>query len=237
MYSYKEIISLPVLSLYEGELLGVVDKLLFDKKLKKLVEITLVGEDGLKFSLQTKNIYRIGKNAITIKNNQCIELKVENENLITAPIGSKAYSIQGEFLGVIHNIIINEKFLTTQIELENQKSLNSNLVASSGKNTIISFNKTRNANIKQFFPHKQEEDVKIEENKIEQAPTSNEVKEKPNKQKTNFSSDFLLGRICTKDIFNFNNEILIKAHSTITKKNLKEVIKFGKIRELMLFSK
>ncbi|MCQ2564930.1 MAG: hypothetical protein MJ152_03655, partial [Clostridia bacterium] len=48
---------------------------------------------------------------------------------------------------------------------------------------------------------------------------------------------FLLGRIFTKDIFNFNNELLIKAHTIINKKHLKEVNKFGKLRELMLFSK
>ena len=40
-----------------------------------------------------------------------------------------------------------------------------------------------------------------------------------------------------KDIFNFNNELLIKAHSVINKKNLKEINKFGKLRELMLYSK
>lgn len=233
MYRYNEIISQPVLSLYEGELLGVVDKLLFDKKLKKLVALTLVGADGLKFSLSTKNIYRIGKNAITIKNNQCVELKTENSNLISAPIGSKAYSIQGEFLGVIENININEKFLTTQIELDNQVVLSSNLVASSSKNTIIFFNKNDNPNTKQFSPHKQAEaspKASVNQTSIK------ESEEKP-KQKINFSSDFLIGRICTKDIFNFNNEILIKAHSVITKKNIKELIKFGKIRELMLYSK
>ena len=51
------------------------------------------------------------------------------------------------------------------------------------------------------------------------------------------NANFLLGRICTKDIFNFNNELLIKAHAVVNKKNLKEISKFGKIRELMLYSK
>lgn len=234
MYRYKEIISKPVLSLYEGELLGVVDKLLFDKKLKKLVELTLVGEDGLKFILPTKNIYRIGKNAITIRNNQCVELQTDNSNLITAPIKSKAYSIQGEFLGVIEDVYINEKFLTTQIELENKTVISTNMVASSSKNTIIFFNKNDNINIKQFLPHKTEEN---KTNLNINISTKLEEQQNKHKQKLNFSSDFLVGRICTKDIFNFNNEILIKAHSVITKKNIKELIKFGKIRELMLFSK
>lgn len=241
MYKYKEIISQPVLSLYEGELLGVVDKLLFDKKLKKLVELTLIGTDGIKFSLSTKNIYHIGKNAITIRNNQCVELKAENENLITAPIGSKAYSIQGEFLGIIDDIGINEKYLTTQIELNNQTVLPAKLVASSSKNTIIFFNKNDNANLKQFSPQNKEKTnlntQKNNDNLSTETISTSISNSGKTKQKTTFSSDFLIGRICTKDIFNFNNEILIKAHSVITKKNIKELMKFGKIRELMLYSK
>ena len=67
MYYCNDLLSLSVLSLYEGELIGVVDKLYFDKKLKKLVEIELVREDGGKMILPTKNVYKVGKNAITIK--------------------------------------------------------------------------------------------------------------------------------------------------------------------------
>ena len=43
MYNCKDIQSLNVLSLYEGELLGVVDKLFFDKNFKKLVELEIIG--------------------------------------------------------------------------------------------------------------------------------------------------------------------------------------------------
>ena len=75
------------------------------------------------------------------------------------------------------------------------------------------------------------ENVEISEtNEITNAVIIDEKKETQN-------ADFLLGRVCTKDIFNFNNEILIKAHGIINKKNLKEVNKYGKLRELMLFSK
>ena len=51
------------------------------------------------------------------------------------------------------------------------------------------------------------------------------------------SSQFLLGRICTKNIYNFNNELLIQENNKLTKKQLKEIIKFGKLRELMLYLK
>ncbi|MCQ2564386.1 MAG: PRC-barrel domain-containing protein, partial [Clostridia bacterium] len=110
MYCCNELNSLCVLSLYEGELIGNVNKLYFDKKLRKLISLELIGENDAKFLLPTKNIYHIGKNAITIKNNLAINLKVEESNLCVCPIGAKAYTIRGEYLGVIKEVSLNEKF-------------------------------------------------------------------------------------------------------------------------------
>jgi len=137
MYCCKNFNSLSVLSLYEGELLGVVDKLYFDKSLKKLVEIELLGEEGIKLCLPTKNIYHVGKNAITVRNNQAVEIKNDSSNLCLNPTGSKAYTITGEFVGIVNEICFNEKFLVEKIELENNKELSPNMLASCGKNKII----------------------------------------------------------------------------------------------------
>ena len=54
----------------EGGFLGTVDKICFNKNLKKLIQLEIIGENGIKLILKSKNIYKIGKNAITIKNNQ-----------------------------------------------------------------------------------------------------------------------------------------------------------------------
>lgn len=252
MYYCNELLGLSVLSLYEGELLGKVDKLYFDKKLKKLMEIELLSENDTRFILQTKNIYHIGKNAITVKNNQAISLKVEDATLTLAPINSKAYSIKGEFLGVIKNFTLNDKFLCEKFLLDNNNTLEINLLASCGKYTVIFYDQTAHVNLNKFTPkptpkifkNKQPQEAKVlpvEEcdsqiDLIKEEVSSNAVEveqQKPNTQ----TADFLIGRVCTKDIFNFNNEILIKAHAVVNKKNLKEVNKFGKLRELMLYSK
>ncbi|MBQ8615871.1 MAG: hypothetical protein IJ415_04820 [Clostridia bacterium] len=242
MYYCKELYSLSVLSLYEGELLGKVDKLYFDRKLKKLVEIELVGIDGAKLVLPTKNIYHVGKNAITVKNNQAVLLKdIECENCL-APINLKAYSINGEFLGVVQEVSLNEKFSTEKISLDNDVVLDVDKLASCGKNTIIFYTTDEKINIKNFIPNKQPKSFKIKE--VQMATTLPVEESKPNvvpvekpAQTIIQTSDFLIGRVCTKDIFNFNNELLIKAHAVVNKKNLKEINKFGKLRELMLYLK
>lgn len=242
MYYCKELYSLSVLSLYEGELLGKVDKLYFDKKLKKLVEIELVGEDGAKLILPAKNIYHVGKNVITVKNNQAVLLKDAECSNCLAPINSKAYSINGEFLGVVQEVYLNDNFLTGKISLENDIVLDVEKLATCGKNTIIFYTGEDKINIKNFTPNKSPKNFKTKQVQIATTLPIEDLKanvvpvDKP-KQTIIQSSDFLIGRICMKDIFNFNNEILIKAQTVVNKKNLKEINRFGKLRELMLYLK
>jgi len=240
MYYCNDFYSLSVLSLYEGELLGVVNKLCFDKKLTKLIQIELLSDEGAIMVLPVKNIYHIGKNAITVKNNLAVKLKVEESNLNACPIGSKAYSIQGEYLGNVKELSFNDKFKTDKISLDNNLILDVNQLATCGKNTVIFYTDSNKINVQKFTPVKSPKIFKTESTvTAEILPTENltlaEPVEKPKVEIQN--NDFLLGRICTKNIVNFNNDVLVKAGTTITKKTLKEVNKFGKLRELMLYCK
>lgn len=235
MYYCNEFLSKSVLSLYEGELIGTVDKLYFDKKLKRLVEIELIGENDTRYRLPTKNIYHVGKNAITVKNNQAVSLKVEDSPLLPSPINSKAYSINGEFLGVIKEISLDDKFYSNKLSLENS-TLPVSALATCGKNTIIFYDNSEKINLNKFTPKPSPKQFKTETTAVvETQILTNAVPIESPKNIQN--TDFLLGRICTKDIYNFNNELLIKSQSKVNKKNLKELTRFGKIRELMLYSK
>lgn len=243
MFYCNDFISRPVLSLYEGELIGNVDKLLFDKKLKKLLYLEIIGENDNHFLLPTKNIYNVGKNALTIKNNTAVSLKIEDMCYTNCPINAKAFNIKGEFLGIVKEVLINDKYLTEKVSLENDQVLEANLIASCGKNTIIFNDKTSNVNINKFVPNKmpkifktkQTKQAKIMPLEVETAVEPITPTEPQNLEMQN--TDFLLGKICTKDIYNFNNELLVKAKTVINKKTLKEILRFGKLRELMLYSK
>jgi len=240
MFYCNDFYSLSVLSLYEGELLGMVNKLCFDKKLKKLIHIELLNDDGIILILPIKNIYHVGKNAITVKNNQAVSLKVEESELLSCPINSKAYSIQGEYLGIIKELTITEKYTTEKILLDNNTTLSISNLASCWKNTVIFYTEQEKIKIQKFTPSKSPKTFKIENVQvaeilpIEISPQAELIQPKP---KQNQSSTFLVGRVCTKDIFNFNNELIIKSGTQVTKKVLKEVNKFGKLRELMLYCK
>ena len=249
MYNCNELIGLSILSLYEGELLGKVDKLFFDKKLKKLVELELISENDTRLILPTKNIYHIGKNAITVKNNQAVSLKVEDSTLTLAPLNSKAYSIKGEFLGVIKDFSLNEKFISETFLLDNSSTLDVGMLASCGKWTVIFYDQSNHVNLSKFTPKRTPKIFKtkkevnatilpVEQEKEEENVVTPQNAVPVEEPKTiSQSAEFLIGRVCTKDIFNFNNEVLIKAHAVINKKIINEANRFGKLRELMLYSK
>ncbi len=184
--------------------------------------------------LPSKHIYHVGKNALTIKNNQCVELKSVAEEFCVCPIGSKAYSLTGEFLGVVQEIEMNEKYSTQKILLENGGFMRVEDLASCGKNTMI-FYGDKKVILQSFEPKKPKAFKKQKPQIVNVMPV--EEKEEQPQSKPAYTQNFLLGRICTKDIFNFNNELLIKANAVVNKKNLKEISKFGKLKELMIYSK
>lgn len=238
MYSYKQLHSLNVLSLYEGEIVGKVNKLHLDKKLKKLVALELIFDSGAVMMLSIKNVYRFGKHAIIIKNNQAISIKDNNQETCLVPFGSKAYSINGEFLGIVEEIIFSDKFVVEKIILEGNKTVDAKLIASCGKNAIIFNSQEEKINIKNLMPIKEPKNfAQKDEKKVSVMPVENDVVEVGSVKPLVQSSDFLIGRVCGKDIYNFNNEILVKANAVINKKIIKDANKFGKLRELMLYSK
>ena len=239
MYCCNEFYALSILSLYEGELLGKVDKLYFDKKLKKLQGVGLIGEDGAVWFLPTKNIYRVGKNAVTVKNNQMINIVNEEEikDFASCPINSKVYSITGEYLGAVKDVSLTEKFVTQKLVLDNEKLLDISRLASCGKNTVVFYDDNNKMNVNKFFADKIEKEPSVETNKKIDNPPVETVSVPLNIKPEIQNADFLIGRICIKNIYNFNNEILIKANAVINKKHLKEINKYGRLRELMLYTR
>ncbi|MBQ8430616.1 MAG: PRC-barrel domain-containing protein [Clostridia bacterium] len=244
MTNIKNILSLPVLSLFEGDLIGEISNLYFDKKLKKLELIVVSCEGDLNYSLSPKQIYKLGKNAITIKNSQCLTLNLEDntENLVSTPLNSKAYTIQGEYLGKISEISLNEKFEVENIVLDNEKILESNKLASCGKNTVIVYDENTKINVSRFKFNLSPKIFKTKEPaKVETMPAPPTVEEiKPEitlPQSAVNSPNFMIGRVATQDIYYDDRKLLINANSTITEKTLALACRTNKIKELMLYSK
>lgn len=239
MYNTKNLIGMPVLSLYEGELNGNIVDVCFDKKLKKVMYFSLADDNELKYILPTKNIYKIGKNAVTIKNNSCLILDLDTpDNTIPAPFESKTYTIQGEYLGKISHITFDDKYCVNEILLDNDKTLDCSNLASCSKNTILVYDKNTKINVSKFKNRAPKFFKSKTEQKVVTLPTMESVSQDITlPSSTSNQPSFLIGREVTTDILLDDKQLLIKANSTITERVLAQAIAHNRLKDLMLMSK
>ena len=73
----SELLQKPILSLYEGEILGNIHKIYFNKTKNKISSFEVLDDEDLSYCLQPKFIYTIGKHATTIKNKQNLILSLD----------------------------------------------------------------------------------------------------------------------------------------------------------------
>ena len=231
----NELIQKPLLCLYEGEIFGKINKVFFDKNKKKITNFEILSEDDLIYCLNPKFIYTIGKHAITIKNKQNLELSIDNDSNCQLPLNVKVYSLQGEYLGVVVDYSLNEKYVLENLILDNQQLISVSEIASCSSNSLVVYYTQPHININIFryrIKSKTDSESKVKIlpkiftnfNKI--APTSN-----ANQQ------NIIVGRICTKDILDSQQNIIIKQNSTITEQVLALASSKNKLQELMKYSK
>lgn len=244
MHKIKDVISMPVLSLYEGELIGQISKIYFDKKLKKVNFFIVSCEGDLNYCLIPKSIYKLGKNAITIKNLSCLSLDIDTDyqQSVLMPLNSKTYTIQGEYIGKIEEITIDEKYNISDILLDNDKFLDCKQLASCSKNTIIMYDENTKVNINRFknklMPKIFKEKKATQVSSLPYPPTIEEpIKEVSSPTNISNNPKFMIGRIATQDIMLDDKRLLIKANSTITERTLNLACAYNKIKELMLASR
>lgn len=233
----SELLQKPVLSLYEGELLGNISKVFFDKSKKKIKNFEIVNDEDINYCLSPKFIYTLGKHAIAIKNKQnlILSLNSSDENMQLLPINAKVYSIQGEYLGMVQDYTINPKYEIENLLLDNHQPINISNMASCSSNSIIVYDSNEHINISAFrYRIKHKSDNKTKVRVLPKLFSSfNKISPDPANKKNNF----IIGRICTKDIFDNQHNIIIKQDSTITEQTLALASSKNKLQELMKYSK
>lgn len=230
MYNLSNLISLPVISIYESKSIGIVHNLLFSNKTNRCVYLEIVSNDDIKYILDYKDIKSIGSDSITISNCQKLSL-IENEEYrlksLSNPVNADIYDIAGNKIDKVCDITLDKHLKIENIILDSNKTIPlSHIVSFSDSVVIYSKNKV---SIKSYKPRTKIPTTKspVVEVKIEK-PTY--TTQKLTDQKT------LLGRVVTKDITLPNGEILVKLGSTISQDTIRQLSKYGKIVELTRYS-
>ncbi|MBR4745188.1 MAG: hypothetical protein IK070_00565 [Clostridia bacterium] len=224
----QDIISLPVISIYDQKILGVVTNVYVYRK--RIIALLVVDENNYdEFILFTKNIYKQGAKAIIVTTATKLQLKDSIQYLLDKyclPLGNLAFDINGNDITTLANIIFDSHFKVISVQCNNIEYIRD----------IISF-KT-NCTILNTY-HKQ---IKISQEKIFNENAENKdivVKVQSKKSanpKLNTPLSLLVGKTCTKNIFASNGEVILKKDTKITSSIVAKLSGLGKLNELLLNS-
>lgn len=245
MKKISDIISTPVISLFESDYLGIIYNIMFDYKQKKCKYAYILNEtENIPTLIKFSDFYKFGNECIFIKNKDCLDLITNYEKEIENsknPINLKVYNLDGNYIGISHDIIIDSNYNISEIILNNGTSIKRNNIINIGKSIILVNDTT--INISKFKP-KQKILKEVEPNK-KVIILSDLIEEKQEKQvQTNQTQNnkiitdfrFLVGRILSKDIIAFNGDIIAKTGNTITKDIVNKASYYGKLVEIARYS-
>ncbi len=251
----SEIISKPVLNLYNGKIEGTVKNICFDSSFKKILGFKMFDNDEEEFLIDSSKIYNIGQNTIIIKNSEALTNTI-NEITCTEnnPINLNTYTMTGEYIGKLIDIEFNDKFEAITFITDQDVKIKREEIFNVSQNIIVN-NTNKKITLSSFKPKVkiskilEEQKVitilpKIEDNVIEEEQIKEDDKKEafkiynqPTPQKLIGNSNFLIGRKAIKTIYGLNNEIIIKKDNIINAKNLENAKKHSKLVELTVFSK
>lgn len=243
----QDLLSKPVLSLYDGTNEGFVLSVWLDEKLKKVKALIISNNDDNspidELLLHYNDILKIGKDAIVIKNNSLLETKNLNYNInySYSPINNSAYTIDGEYLGKISDIEIDDKFNVLHFII-GQKQIPANMLATFSNGTIIFNTETKKIKLQNLKPAiKNLQNISTLNNTVTILDKFNEDKLKENETlktitRLSTNNNLLIGKSVTKNITSENGEIIARKNSIINAKTIILATAHQKIRELALNS-
>lgn len=242
MHKISNIISMPIISIYESQYCGIVYNVLIDYKYKKIKYISILNEnDNIPRIIAIDNLYKIGNDCIFIKNQENLSLQINYEEELKKyynPINLIAYDFSGKYLGVVNDATFNSKNRIDEFIINN-KSYKINEILNVGNSAIIVNN--NKIDLKKFKPKEKviKPTINLNEKVIALSPIINNKESsfdesKGNKIITDFR--FLTGRKLNKDVIAINGEIIAKSGSCITKEIINKASFYGKLVEIARYS-
>lgn len=235
MLKVSNIISSYVVSVYNGQIEGVVSNILFNEK--KRAKYLIISQNDEQFLvLDTAKIYKIGDGAVIVKNSNALDLMASKELEIKncfSPINSIVVSLNGNFLGYVSDIELDEKLNMKNFVVREGEVINLNNIINISDSAIIISTDEKKPKLGNF---KEKSKIQISLNNSNEIVSILEKPDTilPNRTVTNYN--FLINRKVSKNILNFNGEIIIKENQIITSKILDIARINGKIRELTKYS-
>ena len=240
MYRISELISMKVISIYEGDSIGIIKNAYFDNKLKKCKYVQVLNEEKEYMEIiKCSDIYIIGNECVFIKNKNFVDLEINCQkelSTLSTLINKETYTLTGDFLGFCNDILLNEKFDIEKIFLNNKKDIDTKYISNIGQVILTS---DSSINILKFKPKQTISTHKIYNSHPNNVVILNKPQTPKNEnkiQKVITDYRFLIGRILEKDIYAINGEIIAKKDSIINKDLVNKASYYGKLIDISRYS-
>ena len=257
MAKVSELITKYVISLYNGQEEGIIENVLFNCQTYKAQYFIVYNlNNEITYLLPTNKLYKIGTDAVTIRNSSSALSLYENNELeisdLNNPINASAFKIDGSLLGVVTDIELDDKYVINSIQLNNTTEVQKEQILSLNSNTVLINDPEQNINIKNFFERKKNiQDVS--DSRIVNIMEINQIAEKqpvpstiingqliptgtqlPNRAITNYN--FLINRKVQKNIMSTQGNLIIKQNTKINTNTINVARLNGKLKELTKYS-
>ncbi len=234
MSKVSNIISSYVVSVYNGQIEGIVNNILFNNK-KQAKYLVISQNDEQFLVLETKDIYKTGEGAVIVKNSDVLSLMESSELKIKecfSPINSIVVSIDGDYIGHVSDIELDNKYNIKNFIVDGQV-FELNKVINISESAIIINTLDTKTSLSKF---KSKTKIVMGNERITNQTVSVMSNQTILPNRTMLNYNFLIGRRVSKDILNFNGEIIIKENQTVNSKVLDIARINGKLRELIKVS-
>ena len=234
MSKVSNIISSYVVSVYNGQIEGIVNNILFNNK-KQAKYLVISQNDEQFLVLETKDIYKTGEGAVIVKNSDVLSLMESSELKMKecfSPINSIVVSIDGNYIGHVSDIELDNKYNIKNFIVDGQV-FDLNKVINISESAIIINTLDIKTNLSKF---KSKTKIVMGNERITNQTVSVMSNQTILPNRTMLNYNFLIGRKVSKDILNFNGEIIIKENQTVNSKVLDIARINGKLRELIKVS-
>ncbi len=234
MSKVSNIISSYVVSVYNGQIEGIVNNILFNNK-KQAKYLVISQNDEQFLVLETKDIYKTGEGAVIIKNSDVLSLMESSELKMKecfSPINSIVVSIDGNYIGHVSDIELDNKYNIKNFIVDGQV-FELNKVINISESAIIINTLDIKTSLSKF---KSKTKIVMGNERITNQTVSVMSNQTILPNRTMLNYNFLIGRKVSKDILNFNGEIIIKENQTVNSKVLDIARINGKLRELIKVS-
>ena len=234
MSKVSNIISSYVVSVYNGQIEGIVNNILFNNK--KQAKCLVISQNDEQFLvLETKDIYKTGEGAVIVKNSDVLSLMESSELKMKecfSPINSIVVSIDGNYIGHVSDIELDNKYNIKNFIVDGQV-FELNKVINISESAIIINTLDTKTSLSKF---KSKTKIVMGNERITNQTVSVMSNQTILPNRTMLNYNFLIGRKVSKDILNFNGEIIIKENQTVNSKVLDIARINGKLRELIKVS-